>query len=77
MSTEITNTKPYAHDVVVLFGVPPREKTFTWVGSEARCRRKAIYKSHYQRVVSVRPLSREQYVKGMGDPALRESLRER
>ncbi len=70
-------SKPYAHDVTILFGNPPREKTFTWVGSEARCRRKAIYKTLFQRVTAVRPLSRDEYIRGHGDPKLRESLRER
>ncbi len=66
--------KPVGYDVEVLFGMPPRTETFHWRGTEAACRRKAIFKSHYQRVISVRPITQEQWVRGYGDPAIRESL---
>jgi hypothetical protein len=62
------------YEVEIEFGVPRRIEKFHWRGSEAACRRKAIYKSHYVRVVSTQPINRTQWNRGYGNPAIRETL---
>lgn len=68
----MTSEKPVGYEVDVLFGVPARVETFHWRGTEAAVRRKAIFKSHFQRVVAVRPFTSEQWNFAFGDPSIRE-----
>lgn len=70
----LTGEKIVGFDVDVEFGVPPRVETFHWRGTEAAVRRKAIFKSHFRRVVVVRAITDSEWNRGFGDPALRESL---
>lgn len=66
MSADQPVEKPFGYDVEVLYGVPPKTEMFHWRGTEAAVRRKAIFKSHFQRVISLRPLTREQWIGGYG-----------
>jgi len=66
--------KIVGYDVDVEFGAPPRVETFHWRGTEASVRRKAIFKSHFRRVVAVRAITESEWNRGFGNPALRERM---
>ena len=66
--------KIVGYDVDVEFGSPPRVETFHWRGTEASVRRKAIFKSHFRRVVAVRAITESEWNRGFGNPAIREGF---
>lgn len=70
----LSGEKIVGYEVDVECGVPARIQTFHWRGTEAAVRRKAIFKSHFRRVVAVRAITETEWNRGFGNPAIREAL---
>lgn len=68
MSEELKPEKPFGYDIEVEFACNSGKpvQAYHFVGSESQVRRKGMMKKHAVRILSVKPLTRSQYVNTYG-----------
>lgn len=60
------DAKPFGYDVEILCDGMPLRRMFHWRGTEAACRRRARLQSTFREIVSIAPLTRDQWVRAYG-----------